>query len=131
MFPNFNYDTLAITGNCGADNGGSVKTGSYRYDGFQGYYKIIYNGIGGDPPIVHVFITDATSTKHTWAPNTDNDEDVITGVKGKLVIYLMWAATAGSGAYSQSQMEVVIKKTVQGYREGKIFCFYCCGCCPA
>jgi len=92
-FASYTENTISINGNNGADNGGYVASGSYTYNGWKGFWKVVWYGYGNDPGINHLWITNAPNAFHHFAGNTDNDYDQLLDVNGYQVVYLMWGTT--------------------------------------
>jgi len=81
-------DEFSISGNLGADGHGSVKAGSYEVGkGYLAFWKQVCDT--SDPAIIHLWITNAENAEHSYSESSDNDEDVLRGVKGSRVIYIL------------------------------------------
>lgn len=94
-------DTFSVTGNLGADGGGSVDTVKISYGGYDAYIKRVY-GAGSDPSVNHMFIVKSGSTlSHSVSINTDLDDDSISGLQSvrdtsdPKLYYIMFATRMG------------------------------------
>ena len=109
-FKNYTKSSISINGNNGADRSGSVSTGSYAYNGWKGFWKVVWNS-GSDPGINHLWVTNAPSPGHNYASNTDLDYDELNSVNGYSVVYLLWG-TSRNTRTSDTQMKKVIEAVV-------------------
>ena len=87
MFSPFRKHSLLIDGNLGADGRGSVHNGSYVYNRWTAFWKVVYGTT--DPGIHHLFITDGAAT-HEFSQNTNSDIDRLHNVNESDVFYIMW-----------------------------------------
>lgn len=91
--------TFSITGNNGADGGGSVSSTNFNVtigcQTFTVFLKRVFNA--GDPSINQMVIIPQSSTAgHTWDTNTDNSLHTISGLSGTTrLYYLLYAGTSG------------------------------------
>ena len=109
-FKNYTKSSISINGNNGADGSGSVSTGSYSYNGWKGFWKVVWNS-ASDPGINHLWVTSAPSPGHNYASNTDLDYDELNFVNGYSVVYLLWG-TSPNTRTSDTQMKKVIEAVV-------------------
>ena len=93
-------DTFQITGNNGADGGGIAEGGMLSTTrlgrSFTIYVKRVYNA--SDPSINHIIIVpgDGMGINHTFATNTDDDLDTLTGLAGTgELFYILVARQSG------------------------------------
>ena len=116
-------DGFLISGNLGADGGGSFE--SFHLDGPRGshaYYKQVY-GAQTDPSISHLIITrappDQLVSTPTLAYNTDSDyHEVLFNTGQQVVMYMLWAGKlpssipgydyAVSYRYTRQQVQVIL-----------------------
>ncbi|NBV92672.1 MAG: hypothetical protein EBR91_10980, partial [Flavobacteriia bacterium] len=108
-----NISSFSITGNNGADGGGSYDGTTFNVTvGCQTYkvmLKRVYNA--GDPSINQmVIIPNLASATHTWATNTDNTQHDITGLTGTTRLYYLLYASA-SGGYIDNAAATTIATT--------------------
>ena len=110
-FEKYTKSSISINGNNGADGSGSISPGSYSYNGWKGFWKIVHGS--GDPSIHHLWVTNAPSPGHTYSSNTNYDYDELYSVDGYTVVYLLWGTSSGTRS-SDSQMQNVVKSVVDG-----------------
>lgn len=97
-------DGFRVSGNLGADGGGSQSTSPQPLvgpNGTFGFYKSVHGATQGsstsraDPSINHLVIARSTG-QHTIGVDTDSDEDMIVfDTPVNHVIYLLWAGYNG------------------------------------
>merc|ERR1711990_586778 len=72
--------TISISGNLGADGGGSHVASEYSSGPLTGYMTSVC--AAGDPSVNHLFIIDSTvspSATHTYDTGTNSDNDSVSG----------------------------------------------------
>ena len=106
-FSKYMQNTISTNGNLGADGGGKLSTGSYQYNGWKGFWKIVW-GAGGDPGVNHLWVTNAPSAKHTFRKTNKLDWDQLTDISGYDVTYLMWATIPDSKTEDFAMQQLVI-----------------------
>ena len=106
-FLQYSQNTISINGNNGADGHGNVNGGSYNYNGWRGFWKVVYGA--SDPGINHVWVTNAPHATHTYSSSSDLDYDRLSNVNGYSVIYAMWATQIYQRS-SDSVMRDVIRE---------------------
>ena len=89
-FQRYTKDAISINGNLGADGQGALSTGSYTFNGWKGFWKIVWNA-GNDPGINHLWVTNAPSALHDYDNTRHWDWDQLSNINGYEVIYLKWA----------------------------------------
>merc|ERR1711957_799122 len=67
--------SVSITGNAGADGGGSVGNGEYVYHGWHAYWKQIHSA--SDSSVTHLWITNAADANHVFDSSTQTDADAL------------------------------------------------------
>ena len=87
-----NIPFFEITGNNGADNGGTVNGSvletTINGKTFYGFVKRVFNA--GDPSINHLFIVEANEgLSHEFATNTDNDYHRVFGLENSDRLYYL------------------------------------------
>ncbi|MEZ5305138.1 MAG: tandem-95 repeat protein [Verrucomicrobiales bacterium] len=99
-------DAFDISGNLGADGGGSVdgavletQRGSRRY---RAFIKRVWGALdptfpAPDPSVNHmVIVEDSPGLDHTFSGDTDNDQHTVTGLAGsRRLYYLLYAGADG------------------------------------
>ena len=119
VFRPYRKDSISINGDVGADGKGSVHKGSYGYNGWKGFWKVIYGSTGPDPALHHLFVTDApiSESNHQISTNTDKDDDTLNNVNGYNIVYLMWATYDGTNNYKSSDdvMKQLVKTISKSY----------------
>jgi len=113
MVANINFSKLPLANNVtefkidgynGADNSGGV-TGdtnvSVLINGHNLYvsYKVVHNGSGNDPTINHLVLTKTPLVSHSFASNTDNDQDIYTIENGQEALALIYWGTNTGDVY--------------------------------
>ena len=112
-----------ITGNNGADGGGSKAYGKHDsstwtglQNGWSSAFKQVYSA--GDPSINHLVVADGPIASQSIGSSTDNDLHDLTFSSGvSKVVYVLWAGDSGyefSGAYFQSVAEALSSACSQG-----------------
>ena len=105
-----------ITGNNGADGGGSKAYGKHDsstwtglQNGWSSAFKQVYSA--GDPSINHLVVADGPIASQSIGSSTDNDLHDLTFSSGvSKVVYVLWAGSSGyhfSDAYFQSVAEAL------------------------
>ncbi|MBN2519993.1 MAG: hypothetical protein JXB17_05785, partial [Bacteroidales bacterium] len=99
-----------ITGNLGADGGGSVDTARihYQYFGkdYYGYIKRVYNA--GDPSVNHLIIVNTDTLTQEYATSTDNDYHRINNLSGiTRIYYLLYAGSSGNYIDSAATVSIM------------------------
>ena len=105
-----------ITGNNGADGGGSKAYGKHDsstwtglQNGWSSAFKQVYSA--GDPSINHLVVADGPIASQSIGSSTDNDLHDLTFSSGvSKVVYVLWAGNSGyhfSDAYFQSVAEAL------------------------
>ena len=108
-FANYTKSSISTNGDNGADGSGTVSTGSYSYNGWKGFWKVVWNS--GDPGINHLWVTNSPSPRHKYASSTNLDYDELYHVDGYSVAYLLWG-TSPNTRTSDAQMQKVIEAVV-------------------
>ena len=106
FFASYTENTISINGNLGADGRGSLTSGSYTYNGWKGFWKVVWNA--GDPGIHHIWITNAPNAYHRFDRSRGYDYDQLLHVNGYKVVYLMWGTAVGTRS-SDSAMQQLIQ----------------------
>lgn len=111
MTANMNgVSTFSITGNNGADGGGSVSATNFNVTvGCQTYnvfLKRVYNA--GDPSINQmVIVPQSTTAGHTWDTNTDNTLHTISGLSSTTRLYYLLYAGSGGLFINDTQAQTI------------------------
>ncbi|WP_395753592.1 M36 family metallopeptidase [Prosthecobacter sp.] len=105
--------TFGITGNLGADSGGSmdaaVLTASRSGVNYKGFVKRVYNA--GDPSVNHIIIVaDNGSVAHTYATDTNDDQHTVTGLTGVTRVYYLLYAGQSGGYINDAQTTAIFTK---------------------
>ena len=104
----YTANTISVNGNLGADGDGSIATGSYKSNGWEGFWKVTW-GDDDDPGVNHLWMTNAPNAVHTFDEYKDYDYDELSNVNGYKVVYLMWA-TASETRTPDSAMQQLIEE---------------------
>jgi hypothetical protein len=104
---------IEIVGHLGADGAGVKSYSEYAQDGFRAFMQQTHSVGDGTPTVVHVWITDAITARHSRV-NTDanSDSDVLVGVQGSSVVYLLWGASGGAPV-SDADFRAVVDAVVE------------------
>ena len=105
-FSKYKPDTISVNGNLGADGGGKLSTGSYQYNGWKGFWKIVWRA-GSDAGVNHLWVTNAPSARHTFDKTRAYDLDQLTSISGYDVTYLMWATVTGTKTEDSAMYQLV------------------------
>ena len=107
-----NIPFFEITGNNGADNGGTVNGSvletTINGKTFYGFVKRVFNA--GDPSINHLFIVEANEgLSHEFATNTDNDYHRVFGLENSDRLYYLLYSRAIGGFIDDAQTLVIME----------------------
>ena len=105
-FSKYKPDTISVNGNLGADGGGKLSTGSYQYNGWKGFWKIVWRA-GSDAGVNHLWVTNAPSARHTFDKTKVYDLDQLTSISGYSVTYLMWATVTNTKTEDSAMYQLV------------------------
>ena len=119
-----NVTTFEITGNNGADGGGTVDdyvfsttVNSVTYDVFV---KRVYNAF--DPSINHVMmIPQDGAASHSFATSTDNDQHALTGLNATTRIYYMLYAGDGGLFIDNPTTETIVNTFLGSIAGGALY----------
>ena len=107
--------TISISGNLGADGGGTHVSSSFSSGSLVGYMTSVC-AAGSDPSVNHLFVIDATlspNAEHTFNPNTDSDADSVAGIgAGSPILYILYSSTSG-GCHSDEEHRAIFDAAVQ------------------
>merc|ERR1719498_900488 len=105
--------TISISGNLGADGGGTHVGSEFSSGPLTGYMTSVC--AAGDPSVNHLFIFDGTlspSATHTYDTNTNSDNDSVSGIgAGSPVLYILYSSTSG-GCHSDAQHRAIFEAAV-------------------
>jgi len=118
LFSPYYKSQISIYGGLGADGQGTVETGSYHWNGWNGFWKVVY--IANDPGINHLWVTDAPSARHEVSKSTDDDRDVLSNIYGYNVVYLLWATKIGSKSSDSVMQQLVSAVSASAISCGQI-----------
>ena len=109
--------TFYIQGNLGADGGGNHIVGEFESGKLKGFYTMTCNGNGNDASVNHLFVFDRTlspNARHTYNPNTDSDDDTVSGIgPGSPFVYVLYASRRGaSHCHSREEHEAMFQAVV-------------------
>jgi alpha-tubulin suppressor-like RCC1 family protein len=105
-------ENFSISGNLGADGGGTTMAGRLTEAGENIFFKKVYNA--GDPSVNHLvfFPGAAAEITQTAAASTDDDSDSFTGVGGvQFIAYLLFAGNAGK-EYSAAELTAIASQAM-------------------
>ena len=104
-FSSYTENTISINGDLGADGSGSIASGSYTYNGWKGFWKVVWNS--GDPGINHLWITNAPNAYHRFDGSRRYDRDQLLRVNGYKVVYLMWGSPPGARSSNSAMRQLI------------------------
>ena len=119
-FSKYKPDTISVNGNLGADGGGKLSTGSYQYNGWKGFWKVVWRA-RGDAGVNHLWVTNAPSAKHTFRKTNKFDWDQLSDISGYDVTYLMWATVPDSKTEDFAMQQLVIAVVGNNFFTNKSF----------
>ena len=99
-----------ITGNNGADGGGSVDDHTFSTSAFGDNYDVFVKRVYGtsDPSINHMMIIpEDAGVSHTWATNTNDDYHDLLGIGSVTRIYYILYASSSGGFIDNSTTESI------------------------
>jgi len=105
-FESYTENTISVNGNLGADKGGSIASGSYKHNGWEGFWKVTWDQ-DSDPGVNHLWMTDAPNAIHTFDDSKYNDFDKLSDVDGYKVVYLMWATAPHTRTPDSALQELI------------------------
>ncbi len=110
---NFEGSEFTISGNAGADNGGSRSTRELTgFNGFRVFVDQIY-GANGDPSINKLIITNAVNPVMDGTTNTDDDYFSVSGLDdASFVVYVLLAGSPdldNGYKYTDSELRAVVE----------------------
>lgn len=119
-------DYFEITGNLGADGGGTASdeiiTLTNSCGTFTGFVKRVSGA--GDPSVNHLIIVeDHPSLSHTWSTNTDNDQHRVLGLTGASttrIYYLLYASSSG-GFITRTEHEAIMLEFLNSIKSDNQF----------
>ena len=110
VFPDLTVDQVDISGNLGADGSGGKTHRSYEYNGWYAFWQQTHST--NDPSVTHVWITDSPQATHS-NDNTDtnSDQDIVNGVAGYTLVYMLWGESNGVEV-TEAQFHAVVEAAV-------------------
>jgi hypothetical protein len=118
---NISIDSFEITGNNGADSGGSVNGAVLTST--NGQFDLFVKRVFGtsDPSINHIImVPSATQATHNFATNTDNDQHEVVGLSNATEIYYALVASTSGGFINDEQIVAIADeflRNVQAFAE--------------
>jgi len=105
-FASYTENTISINGNLGADGGGSLASGSYTYNGWEGFWKVTWDQ-SRDPGINHLWITNAPNATHSFDSTKRYDYDQLLDINGYKVVYLMWGTVSRTRSTDSAMQQLI------------------------
>jgi uncharacterized protein (TIGR02145 family) len=99
-----NVSFFEITGNLGADGGGSTTGYTLTSGDYTGYYRRVCSA--GDPSVNQLFIVESSAgASQTWSTNTDNNQHRVQNLTSATrLYYILWAGQSGL-CYSETAVQ--------------------------
>eukprot|EP00494_Astrolonche_serrata_P032841 UN33110 len=86
------HDMFSLRGYLGADDGQCRETANpFEYGGYHGYWSSFCGYDPRDGTINHIFITDAPNANHHFSCVDSEQNEHIEGVKGHLLIFMLFS----------------------------------------
>ena len=104
-FASYTEHTISINGDLGADGGGSLTSGSYTYNGWKGFWKVVC--CQSDPGVHHLWITNAPNAYHRFDTSRRYDYDQLLRVNGYKVVYLMWGTRMHTRSSNSAMRQLI------------------------
>ena len=113
--------TFQITGNLGADGGGSVDSAEIasNIDGvnYRGFVKRVFGT--GDPSVNHLIIVeDGPNLSQTFSASTDSDQHDVLGLTGQTRLYYLLFASTSGGFIDDATMSSIMETFIRGTGTG-------------
>ena len=105
--------TVSISGNLGADNGGSTSHSDFTSGSLTGFMSTVCGT--NDPSINHLFVIDghlSPDAAHTGDERTDSDADEVAGIGiGSPIVYLLYSGL-GNQCHNEDEHRAVFDALV-------------------
>ncbi len=112
---------FSISGNLGADGGGSSSGGVFTRQvggiSYKGFFKRVYGA--SDPSVNHLIIVqDRPGLAHEFEANTDRDDHRVTGLSGATRLYYLLFATNSGGLVTDQTVTQLMDSFLENIARG-------------